>query len=173
MGILNRWRQFGRRYFWPHLLLGVVAASIGAPSNLNGLPQQISLSTAALNINRINSAVPGVGQLVLLSQISNRPLQNLNPWQQFAIRNYLTRLVVAFPQDEPTLDTIKNNEEDGKILVSHLALLDSLSILFSTNLKVPAVVSLLVQIDSSFIQPTVGLWLAKVQGIRAGPSANA
>nr|WP_159565288.1 secA translation cis-regulator SecM [Budvicia diplopodorum] len=172
MGILNRWRQFGRRYFWPHLLLGVVAASISAPAHLNGLPQQVSLSTAVLNVNNINSAVPGVGQLVLLSQINNRPLQNLNPWQQFAIRNYLTRLAVTFPQDEPTPDTIKNNNEDGKILVSHLALLDSLSILFSSNIAIPATLSLLVPIDSIFIQPTVGLWLAKVQGIRAGPSLN-
>lgn len=170
MGILNRWRQFGRRYFWPHLLLGVVAASIGVPSNLNGLPQHISLSTAALNVNPINSAIPGVGQLVLLSEISNRPLQNLNQWQQFAIRNYLTRLVVAFPHDESASDTLKNNNENGKILISHLALLDSLSILFSTNLKIPPVVSLLVPAASISIEPNVGLWLAKVYGIRAGPS---
>lgn len=173
MGILNRWRQFGRCYFWPHLLLGVVAASIGAPSNLSGLPQQVSLSVASLNVKRINSTIPGVGQLVLLSQVSNRPLQNLNPWQQFAIRNYLTRLVVVFPQDELTSDTIKNNSEDGKILISHLALLDSLSILFSSNLKTIAVISMLLPIESISIQPTVGLWLAKVHGIRAGPACNA
>lgn len=171
MGILNRWRQFGRRYFWPHLLLGVVAASIGAPASLNGLPQQVSLSAAFSNVNPINPAVPGVGQLALSSEINTRPLQNLNPWQHFAIRNYLTRLAVSFPQDEVPSDEVKVN--DDKLKLSHLALLDSLSIQAAIEVTLPSTVSRLIPLESTFILHPVRFWLSKVQGIRAGPSSYA
>lgn len=171
MGILNRWRQFGRRYFWPHLLLGVVAASIGAPASLNGLPQQVSLSAAFSNVNPINPAVPGVGQLALSSEVNSRPLQNLNPWQHFAIRNYLTRLAVSFPQDEVTPDEVKVS--DDKIRLSHHALLDSLSIQAAIEATLPSTVSRLIPLESTFILHPVRFWLSKVQGIRAGPSSYA
>ncbi|WP_185955844.1 secA translation cis-regulator SecM [Limnobaculum zhutongyuii] len=171
MGILNRWRQFGMRYFWPHLLLGVVAASIGAPASLNGLPQQVSLSAAFSNVNPINPAVPGVGQLALSSEINTRPLQNLNPWQHFAIRNYLTRLAVSFPQDEVPSDEVKVN--DDKLTLSHLALLDSLSIQAAIEVTLPSTVSRLIPLESTFILHPVRFWLSKVQGIRAGPSSYA
>ncbi|WP_140919561.1 secA translation cis-regulator SecM [Limnobaculum xujianqingii] len=171
MGILNRWRQFGRRYFWPHLLLGVVAASIGAPASLNGLPQQVSLSAAFSNVNPINPAVPGVGQLALSSEVNSRPLQNLNPWQHFAIRNYLTRLAVSFPQDEVTPDEVKVS--DDKLRLSHHALLDSLSIQAAIEATLPSTVSRLIPLESTFILHPVRFWLSKVQGIRAGPSSYA
>ncbi|AKJ41432.1 secA translation cis-regulator SecM [Pragia fontium] len=174
MGILNRWRQFGRRYFWPHLLLGVVAASIGAPVSLNGLPQQVSLSTVLASANHINSAVPGVGQLALSGEINNRPLQNLNPWQHFAIRNYLTRLTVSLAKDEATPDTAKADaDENQKLSLSHLALLDSLSTQATVDIKSPFTVTRLVQIDTGFIQHPVRFWLSSIQGIRAGPSLYA
>ncbi|AWH88079.1 secA translation cis-regulator SecM [Limnobaculum parvum] len=172
MGILNRWRQFGRRYFWPHLLLGVVATSIGAPASLNGLPQQVSLSAAFSDVNPINPAVPGVGQLALSGEINTRPLQNLNPWQHFAIRNYLTRLAVSFPQDdEATSDEVKVS--DDKLTVSHHALLDSLSTQAAIEAKLPSTVSRLIPLESTFILHPVRFWLSKVQGIRAGPSSYA
>ncbi|MCD1125962.1 secA translation cis-regulator SecM [Jinshanibacter sp. LJY008] len=171
MGILNRWRQFGRRYFWPHLLLGVVAAGIGAPASLNGLPQQVSLSAAFSDVNPINPAVPGVGQLALSREINTRPLQNLNPWQHFAIRNYLTRLAVSFPQDEDIPDEVKVS--DDKLTLSHHALLDSLSIQAAIEATLPSTVSRLIPFESTFILHPVRFWLSKVQGIRAGPSSYA
>lgn len=172
MGILNRWRQFGRRYFWSHLLLGVVAANIGAPISLNGLPQQISLSTAFANINRISPAVPGIGALSLSNEVNSRPLQNLNSWQHFAIRNYLTRLAVSFTSNDETAPEIIKAEAEGNesLNVNHHALLDSLSIQSAVDLNLSSAALHFVSIDSIYTLHPVRTWLSKVQGIRAGPS---
>ncbi|SQI42506.1 Secretion monitor precursor [Leminorella richardii] len=173
MGILNRWRQFGRRYFWPHLLFGVVAASVGAPVNLDGLPQQVSLSTAFSQLDANNTAVPGMGQLALFHTADPRPLQNLNSWQRFALRNYLTRLAASFQQVNADEEIVKAAQK-GSSDLSHCALLDFLSVSSATTKRqLPQLLVKLSPADVFYSPHPVRFWLARVQGIRAGPLALA
>ena len=89
MGILNCWRQFGKRYFWPHLLLGVVAAGIGVPVLLANISQQTltHLNTSSVVEHQLNIE-RGLWQARLAQSSS------INPWQQYAIKRFLTRLAI-------------------------------------------------------------------------------
>ncbi|WP_261832339.1 secA translation cis-regulator SecM [Leminorella grimontii] len=168
MGILNRWRQFGRRYFWPHLLFGVVAASVGMPVNLNGLPQQVSLSTALARLDSVNTAVPGIGHLVLSHGADSRPLQNLNSWQRFALRNYLTRLGGSLQQVDADPMAEKAGQK-AETTLSHYALLDFLSVSSAVKRYLPQTLARLSPADIFYPPHPVRSWLSRAQGIRAGP----
>lgn len=119
IGILNRWRQFGRRYFWPHLLLGMVAATLGASSNLSGAPDQAALPNTSSSLNRQNSANGTFTSLALLQDAHRRPTFSVDYWQQHALRTIIRH--------------------------THLEVLPTLA------------------------RHQTGLWVAQVQGIRAGP----
>ena len=156
MGILNCWRQFGRRYFWPHLLLGMVAASFGLPhASGDTLPETASRS---LNINsgaRFES-------LALLH--ARRASFNVDYWHQYAIRTVIRHLSFTLTPASAVV------EKATPLEVHRLALLDTLNALLTHETKPPVIVRRTTtqqSVDVPCYQ--TGLWLASVQGIRAGP----
>ncbi|PIJ49757.1 SecA regulator SecM [Erwinia sp. OLTSP20] len=164
ISILNRWRQFGRRYFWSHLLLGVVAAGFGLPgAHAGGQNSLTDSATCSLNIRTI----PHLNTLALWQETPRRPGLSVDYWHQHAIRTVIRHL--SF-----TLTPTENLAADDGVLPLHverLALLDTLNALLTHEARPAGII----QFNHTYHSPgrlsqqTAG-WLASVLGIRAGPS---
>ncbi|CAM3748967.1 secA translation cis-regulator SecM [Xenorhabdus thuongxuanensis] len=179
MSILNLWRQFGRRYFWSHLLLGMVATGIGVPTVFAGVAEGLHHTNASSAQGSRHQALSSFEHLfklhlLQLKSVQRQPANYLNYWQQHAVRNVIRQLSFAFSVAEPVkYEDAKESTRISSPSMQRL-MLDTLHAMLT---QAPALFEEIISdvVLADVVLPdthTPALWIAKVQGIRAGPTPN-
>lgn len=165
-GIFTRWRQLGIRYFWPHLLLGMVAASFGMPVLSNNTHSTPSEAASSNNAERRVVRFDTVALLQLQQETSRRASFTVDYWHQHAIRTVIRHLSFAL-----TPQTLSATEMASPLQAQHLALLDTLNALLTQQKIFPPELQSPSASAPEFLSQgySVVHWLSQIQGIRAGP----
>lgn len=164
--ILFRWRQLSRRFFWPHLLFGMVAASLGLPAAAQGTgPNAQSEKTSSSQF--IGNAAR-FDHLIRLQEAARRPSFTVDYWHQHAIRTVIRHLSFTLAPQH-----LAEQASELPLAVQQLALIDSLHALLTHQ---PQPFSLQPPVEKTALPRAEsfhdGYWLAKVLGIRAGPASD-
>jgi secretion monitor len=162
-GLLTRWRQFGRRYFWPHLLLGMVAASFGLPALSNSHETATpAKATPAITIRAKLISPSWRCWRESPAQLYRRLLASARHSHR-----YSSSLFAMAPQALPVA------EETSPLQAQHLALLDTLSALLTQDSTPPVVIRQAAYIPSSYSAFRVSAWISQVAGSAQGLNASA
>jgi len=147
----------------------MVAASLGVSTNLTQTDLAAVPNTSS-SLNRLNIGSTGLTNLALL-QAHRRPAFGVDYWQQHALRTVIRHLSFALaPQVSYTAAPEVIIQEAEPLHVQQLALLVTLNALLTHESKPPVIIRQTRQpLILSTHQHQPGLWLAQVQGIRAGP----
>ncbi|ORM73746.1 SecA regulator SecM [Pantoea wallisii] len=163
IGIFSRWRQLGRRYFWPHLLLGMVAASLGLPACAQ------SAESSAASDSPVSSLFVGnvvhFDHLIRLQESARRPNFSVDYWHQHAIRTVIRHLSFSMaPSAEAEAEHVL------PFVAQKLALIDSLQALLTSPAQPLAMAEPHRNLRHNELAiHTSADWQAAIHGIRAGP----
>lgn len=165
IGIFLRWRQLGRRYFWPHILLGMVAASFGMPACAqNSEPASAAEpASSSLFVGRVLQ----FDYLIRLQETARRPNFSIDYWHQHAIRTVIRHLSFTL---SPATEI--QPEHQLPLAAQKLALIDSLQALLTVHHQPWPEATTFTAFSAPAVSHTVVGWHAKVHGIRAGPAAT-
>ncbi|OBU05245.1 hypothetical protein AYY18_08550 [Morganella psychrotolerans] len=169
--ILNLWRQLGRRYFWCHLFIGIVATGFGLPAVLTG--GDVTTAGTGTTQNRQSQALSVFDSIFLQTSSPARTSQSVNYWQQHAVRNAIRQISFAFsgPEDASE-DNLPVKNRHAASAQNMLAALHAI-LTKSPALPVyhPAVMPQEILADNPVPSFSVQ-WIARTGGIRAGPAQS-
>lgn len=163
IAFFSRWGQLSRRYIWPHLLLGIVAAGLGLPFTTGVAANSTNDFSLANNLSVTPDA--RIYQFIRLREMVARPAFVHDYWHQHAIRTVIRHLTFSLPARENYVESAGSS-----LTVKGVAVLHSLfALLISTiALRIGRNRAKIAQRPSPSLFSTAH-WLATVRGIRAGP----